>query len=401
MKRQLMIAILILTALCLLLPLPFSSHAQSKGYIWPGPKGWSIVSVIAHCSLLNIDTSVSITIGRSSLGHRTPYTFAFPNGTQSITVPYTDTCGHPFTEWSTGETTPTITVSSGGTYVAYYGGYSSSLLYNVFIDTALNGEGDVNINITKDGHFTGFTAPHNFAGLRGIHNFTVPSVDSNGHKFSHWISPSGSQINFTTIIVLSGGKYTACYDVGLCRYVTPSDPKVAAAASKKSWTELLDYVSSQIAYGNNANWQMPNETLTLGAGQCRDYATLYVSMLRAQGYTAYVAVGTTNHSGTVTGHAWAVFKIKETFIHVEPQWNAYNQKFVNFTAYQSEYYFDEKGIVSSVVSENPPLFSSRIDKLIIYSAVLSAIVLAISACKCFIWRGNSSEVISEKVGQLP
>ena len=400
MKRQ-VIVVLTLTALCLVLAFPFSSLVQSNGYIWRRPEGWSAVAIIAHCRILDVDVSVSIAIDSSSPGYRTPYTFTFPNGTHSITVPKTDSCGHSFVAWNMGETSRTIRVSSDDICIAYYGGYPSPLPYEVVIGTSLNGEGEVNVNITKDGDFTGFTAPHTFTGLTGVHNFTVPSVDSNGHRFKHWIDPSESLINSTTITVLSEGKYTACYDVGLCRYVTPSDPQVVAAASSKSWVEMLDYVSSQVSYGDNANWQMPNETLTLGLGQCRDYATLYVSMLRAQGYTAYVAVGTTNRSGTAEGHAWAVFNFEETFVHLEPQLDAYNQKRVNFTTYNSEYYFDENGVFPPAASKNPPLLPSQIDTAIIHSAFFSAVALvAFSSCIFVIRRKNRSEVISEReVGQ--
>ncbi len=401
MKRQL-IAVLTLTALCLVLALQLSPLVQGSGYPWQLPRGWSAATIMTHCNTLDTDISVSIAIDNPSPGYRTPYTFVFPDGTHSITVPTVDPCGHPFVAWSTGETNPTIRVSSDGVYIAYYGVYPQPLPYEVIIDTFLDGEGIADVNITKDGNSIGFTAPHTFTGLSGVHKFTVPLVDSNGHRFKYWIDPSGAPIKSSTITVLSGGKYTACYDAGLCRYVTPSDPEVVAAASGKSWVEMLDYVSSQISYGSNTQWQMPNETLTLGFGQCRDYATLYVSMLRAQGYTAYVSIGTTNRSGTVEGHAWVVFNSEGAFVHVEPQVDAYDQKFVNFTAYESEYYFDENCILSPIASDNPPLLPSQIDTIIIPAAIFSAIAfVAISSCVFVIRRKNRSKIMSEReVGQV-
>jgi hypothetical protein len=396
------IVVLTLTALCLVLTLPLSPLVQSSGYPWQLPRGWSAVSIMTYCNTMDREISVSIAIDSSSPGYRTPYTFGFPDGTHSITVPTVDPCGHPFVAWNTGETNPTIRVSSDGVYIAYYGVSPQSLPYDVVIDTFLDGEGIVDVNITKDGNLTGFTAPHTFTGLRGAHKFTVPAVDSNGHRFKYWMGLSESPINSTSITVLSGGEYTACYDAGLCRYVTPFDPEVVAAANGKSWAEMLDYVSSQISYGGNTQWQMPNETLTLGFGQCRDYATLYVSMLRAEGYTAYVVVGTTNRSGTAEGHAWVVFNSGGTFVHVEPQVDAYDQKSVNFTTYESEYYFDENSILPPIASENPPLLPSQINTIIIPAAIFSAIAfVAISSCIFVIRRKNRSEIVSEReVGQV-
>jgi hypothetical protein len=402
LKMKSKMVVLTLTVVCLVLALPLSPVVQSRGYPWQLPRGWSAVSIMAYCNTLDVDLSVGVAIDTSMPGYRTPYTFVFPDGTHLITVPTVDSCGHAFVAWSTGETSPTIRISSDGVYIAYYGVNPQSLPYEVVIDTSLDGEGIVDVNIMKDGNFTGFTAPHTFTGLKGIHKFTVPAFDSNGHRFKCWMDPSGLPINSTTIMVLSEGIYTACYDAGLCRYVTPSDPEVVAAASGKSWSEMLDYVSSKISYGSNTQWQMPNETLTLGFGQCRDYATLYVSMLRAQGYTAYVCVGSTNRSGTAEGHAWVVFNAEGTFVHVEPQVDAYDQKFVNFTSYESEYYFDESSILPPIASANPPLLPNQIDTIIIPLVFFSAVAfLAISSCAYVIRRKNRSEIVSEReVGQV-
>jgi len=57
----------------------------------------------------------------SPTGHTTPHTFTGLNGTHLFTVPSTDQHDDPFTQWSTNETNTTITVSSAGTYTAYYG----------------------------------------------------------------------------------------------------------------------------------------------------------------------------------------------------------------------------------------------------------------------------------------
>jgi len=82
----------------------------------------------------------------------------------------------------------------------------------VTIDAYCHIEGKyVNASITMDGSPTGFTTPHTFAGLTGTHTFTVPENDPSGHSFAKW---STGETN-TTIIVTSGGTYTAYYEIGL------------------------------------------------------------------------------------------------------------------------------------------------------------------------------------------
>ena len=54
-------------------------------------------------------------------GYSTPHTFTGLSGTHTFTVPSIDVDGRAFSNWFTGETTPTITVTQGGTYTARYG----------------------------------------------------------------------------------------------------------------------------------------------------------------------------------------------------------------------------------------------------------------------------------------
>jgi hypothetical protein len=55
-------------------------------------------------------------------GYSTPYTFTGLTGTHTFTVPSTNSVGHPFSDWNTGSTGTTITVSSAGVYTARYKG---------------------------------------------------------------------------------------------------------------------------------------------------------------------------------------------------------------------------------------------------------------------------------------
>jgi hypothetical protein len=54
-------------------------------------------------------------------GYSTPYTFTGLSGAHTFTVPSTDVDGRAFSNWFSGETTTTITVTQGGTYTARYG----------------------------------------------------------------------------------------------------------------------------------------------------------------------------------------------------------------------------------------------------------------------------------------
>jgi len=74
----------------------------------------------AHCNTEGADVSVSISMDGLPTGYTTPHTFTGLTGPHTFTVPSTDAKGHPFKQWSTGSTSTTITVSSGGTYTAYY-----------------------------------------------------------------------------------------------------------------------------------------------------------------------------------------------------------------------------------------------------------------------------------------
>jgi len=77
------------------------------------------VTIKAHCNIEGVVT-VDILMDGSPTGYTTPHTFTNLTLTHTFTVPDTDPNGHPFKQWSTGETSTTITVTEGGTYTAYY-----------------------------------------------------------------------------------------------------------------------------------------------------------------------------------------------------------------------------------------------------------------------------------------
>jgi outer membrane protein assembly factor BamB len=78
------------------------------------------LTVNAHDITQGADVSVQITMDGSPTGYTTPHTFLGLLGPHTITVPNTDSGGHPFKQWATGETSTTATVTSNGTDTAYY-----------------------------------------------------------------------------------------------------------------------------------------------------------------------------------------------------------------------------------------------------------------------------------------
>jgi parallel beta-helix repeat protein len=78
------------------------------------------VTVVAHCNIEGVDVGVAIAEDGASTGFSTPFTFTNLMGTHTFTVPNIDANGHPFKKWSSGQTSPIITVYFGGTYTAIY-----------------------------------------------------------------------------------------------------------------------------------------------------------------------------------------------------------------------------------------------------------------------------------------
>lgn len=165
------------------------------------------VTIGAHCNTEGMDVSVPITMDGSSTGYNTPHVFTGLVGSHTFTVANTDSSGHPLTQWSTGETTTTITVTEGGTYVAYYQAPSPTP-YDVTVYAYCSSEGkDLAVSIAQDGMPIEFSTPHFFNDLTGTHSFSVPSSDANDHPFKQWSTGQTSP----TIYVSSDGAYTAYY----------------------------------------------------------------------------------------------------------------------------------------------------------------------------------------------
>jgi predicted transglutaminase-like cysteine proteinase len=142
-------------------------------------------------------------------------------------------------------------------------------------------------------------------------------------------------------------------------YVTPDDPLVLAALDNittsnlaPDWMELRDWVAKNVEYVSDNEthgvveyWQFPNETLTLGTGDCEDFSILLCSLLRANGWTedeAYVVIGVKDGMY----HGWVRLNVDYIgWQSIEPQANALNTlvgDYLSLSGFQAMYMFNDK-----------------------------------------------------------
>jgi transglutaminase-like putative cysteine protease len=222
--------------------------------------------------------------------------------------------------------------------------------YSVTIRAWVSTTEAISVPIYLDGKETGFYTPYTFTGLVGTHSFTLPYQSPDGKPFAVWACNE----SLTTLTVSKGGTYDAWYDLCVPRrpwpaeyrfYITPDDPAVKKVADNKTWGQLLNWVSSHVYYHNfTDNWSFPNETIASGVGVCREYATLYTSLLLARGYHAYVATGMLNEKGKEGAHAWTVLELEGVYYTIEPQCSWVDQALTDFSKYAVEYYANQTGV---------------------------------------------------------
>jgi predicted transglutaminase-like cysteine proteinase len=102
-----------------------------------------------------------------------------------------------------------------------------------------------------------------------------------------------------------------CTSVRQCLQTIVGAP--AYELSKEGFTAIRDWVAANVEYKSDEEqwgvedyWQTPEETLTLYAGDCEDFAILLCTLLRAYGIPAdqmYVAVGIDSQG---YGHAFLI-----------------------------------------------------------------------------------------------
>jgi hypothetical protein len=103
-------------------------------------------TINAHCNTEGSDVSVAITKDGTNSGYNTPHTFTGLTGTHTFAIPSTDSNGHSFKQWSTGSTSLSLPVSSGGTYTAYYEAVSLTLTVYSAHDSPVPGVGSHQYN---------------------------------------------------------------------------------------------------------------------------------------------------------------------------------------------------------------------------------------------------------------
>jgi len=122
------------------------------------------------------------------------------------------------------------------------------------------------------------------------------------------------------------------------RYITPDDPEVKAAVNDilsgywrwaysdfnalRQWvSSYVTYKSDQSVHGVSDYWQLPTETLSLGTGDCEDFAILVCTLLRAYGVPPdQVYVACASREGAEEGHAFLFERwYKGIWQAIEPQ----------------------------------------------------------------------------------
>jgi outer membrane protein assembly factor BamB len=292
-----------------------SSPAVADGRVYVGSYDCKVyafgldVSIKAYCTTENADVAVSIWMDGQDTGFKTPHTFTSLTEPHNFSVSNNDPKGHPFREWSTGQTTNNIKISSSGEYTAFY-----SIDYILKVTTAGNGttnatgtsskpdgtvvnvtatpgsghvlnysrldgknigtinpipilmnkshnllvvfsydvtieawcpRGDVSVNITIDYKPTGFTTPHTFTNLTGIRLFGVDGVDSHGHPFKHW--ESGETNNSISISALTPNRI--CTAIYLANWTLT----ITTTPGGTTYPDPGTYTDSDIAYEKNKN----------------------------------------------------------------------------------------------------------------------------------------------------
>ena len=138
----------------------------------------SNITIKAYCLAEGADVSVDISMDGSPTGYKTPHTFINLPGIHAFAVPLVDTSGYPFKQWSTNQTSATITVASDGTYVAYY-----QAKYGLNIATGVGGTTN-----PSPGAYLYFAES----------TVNVTAKPYTGYRFDHWELDG---VNFTSSVI--------------------------------------------------------------------------------------------------------------------------------------------------------------------------------------------------------
>lgn len=163
------------------------------------------VGISAYCYSEGANVSVPITIDGVPSGQNTSAYFPGLQGTHNITVPETDANGHKFKQWNTGETTTTITVTSAGNYIAYYGELNYTLtIYTTGQGTVTPGNGSYTAGSTID--LKAYPAAGwTFTGWSGdTTGNTNTSITMNGNKVVYATFTEVAPQNYSLTMIMVG-----------------------------------------------------------------------------------------------------------------------------------------------------------------------------------------------------
>ncbi len=172
---------------------------------------------------------------------------------------------------------------------------------------------------------------------------------------------ASSSLSSATKTFVVNANITRNFDKNLCRlFVTPEDKAVIELRNKIlkdkplltfNWMALRDWVGTNIQYKSDLEihgevdfWQFPNETLTLGTGDCEDFSILLCSLLRADGWSSddvHVIVGEQDN----LYHAWVRMTWNNLQYNIEPQGNGFAVAMgdiFSLSGYNAKYYFNDE-----------------------------------------------------------
>lgn len=161
--------------------------------------------------------------------------------------------------------------------------------------------------------------------------------------------------------IIINANLTRQFDENLSRFfITPEDEDLVELKNMilrekpiltLNWMALRDWVGANIQYKSDSEihdqrdyWQFPNETITLGTGDCEDFSILLCSLLRADGWEpdkVCVVVGEQNNQY----HAWVRVTWNELQYNIEPQGNGFAiamGDILSLSGYNAKYYFNDE-----------------------------------------------------------
>lgn len=143
-------------------------------------------------------------------------------------------------------------------------------------------------------------------------------------------------------------------------FITPENQKVKFLADKmqtKDPASIYQYVRDNIGYVEDyatheyrfEYWQLPEETLNLGTGDCEDQAILLCTLLRAKGYSPEDVKVVFGLTSSASGHAWVELLYQGDWVVFDPTSNASN--YIEKTKYYSLINVTYKGSFNDVFYE--------------------------------------------------